>query len=92
MTPRDNVWYKLGQLEGVLSVTPLMETDAIDAIQRQALMNTLDEIEKIEQESPRTVYISATKDILCSCGRIHHVQSKLEVLDTMDAKYTIEGE
>jgi len=89
MTPRDEVWYKLGYLEGVLSVTPLME---ITEIQRQALMNAVDEIEKMEDSAPKTVYITALKDIQCPCGNILKVKSKLEVLDTMDVKYTIEAE
>ena len=88
MTPRDNVWYKLGRIEGQLSATPLIDTTAV---QRQALRNAIDELEKIEMESPRFVYVSAVKDILCSCGQIHHVTAKLEVLDNMDAKYTIEN-
>ena len=88
MPPRDEAWYKLGYTEGQLSATPLIDTTAV---QKQALNNALDEIEKIESEAPRTVYVSAVKDILCSCGQIHHVTAKLEVLDNMDAKYTIEN-
>ena len=89
MTPRDEVWRKLGYIEGQLSATSLIDTTAV---QKQALNNALDEIEQIESDAPRTVYVSAVKDILCSCGKIHHVTAKLEVLDNMDAKYTIEGE
>ena len=89
MTPRDEAWYKLGYTEGQLSATLLIDTTAV---QKQALNNALDEIEKIESDAPRTVYVSAVKDIICSCRKIHHVTAKLEVLDNMDAKYTIEGE
>jgi UDP-2,3-diacylglucosamine pyrophosphatase LpxH len=89
MTPRDEVWYKLGRLDGELSVTPL---DQVTDKLRQKLTNALNEIEKTEDEAPKFVYVTAVKNIICSCGHVHRVQARLEVLDNMDAKYTIEGE